>query len=324
MQYNYEELKQKFVSHLKTSPLHGETPVLYEAANYILGLGGKRIRPILVLMAYNLYKDEVDEVLNAALGIEIFHNFTLVHDDILDEARFRRSKETVHVKYGLNRAILSGDLMFIYVYKLFNDYLSHKNFKTIFEVFNNTGIKICEGQEMDMNFESRIDVSIEEYLTMISYKTAVLLGCALQIGALMGDASIEESEHLYHFGLNLGIAFQLQDDKLDVFGEVEKVGKVKGGDILQNKKTYLYLKALELADQNQKNRLIQLYTSKTEDKEKVKEVTKLFRNLHVEEYSNQLQEAYQTLAFSHLDAVGLGSSVEQLRKVSELLLNRKS
>lgn len=324
MQYSYREIKDKFDLFLIESPLTGETVKLYEAANYILRIGGKRIRPVMVLMAYNLYKKEVEDAMYAALAVELFHNFTLVHDDIMDKATLRRTHKTVHEKYGVNKAILCGDLMLIHVYELLQKYLGYEQFSELFNSLNQTGIQICQGQEMDMEFENRTDVSIEDYLKMVSYKTAVLLAYSLQCGALLGGASKKDSLHLYQFGLNLGIAFQLQDDILDVFGITESVGKIKGGDILQNKKTYLYLKALELGDKNQKERLINLYSIDKNRDKKIKEVTDIFKAVHVEEYSNQLQEAYQQLAFSHLDAIEMNVSGAELKKLCMQLLNRTS
>lgn len=324
MTFSYQEIKEKFESHLIKYPLDGEPPLLYEAANYIMAIGGKRIRPVLVLMAYNLFNDHVDNALNAALAVEVLHNFTLVHDDILDQATLRRTHATVHEKYGMDRAILSGDLMLIHVYKLLENYLGHPHFPEIYSGMNKIGIQICEGQDYDMLFEDRNDVNIDEYIKMISFKTAVLLGYSLQAGALLGGANKKDSEHLYQFGLNLGLAFQLKDDLLDVFGDEQKVGKRKGGDILQNKKTYLYLKAIELADEKQRAQLIKLYSVKTESEDKVESVIRIFRDLHVAEYSSQLQEAYQLLAFSHLDAINKGNRAEPLKNLCDLLLNRKS
>src|ERR1700761_9383330 len=223
---------------------------LYEPISYILSIGGKRMRPALLLMACDLFGGDVDDALAPALAIEVFHNFTLMHDDIMDNAPLRRGRTTVHERWNKNVAILSGDVMLIEGYKLMMQVKDHL-LRQILDIFNNTAVDVCEGQQIDMEFEQRNDVTIKEYINMIRLKTAVVLGGALKIGALLGGASTKDANLLADFGVNLGLAFQLQDDILDVYGNPEKFGKQVGGDIIANKKTYLLLKALELADETQ-------------------------------------------------------------------------
>ena len=217
---------------------------LYNPMRYILGLGGKRLRPVLVLMSAEIFEADYKNALDAALAIEIFHNFSLVHDDIMDDAPLRRGKETVHERWDINTGILSGDAMLINAYQLFENYQS-EIFQELAKLFSKTAMQVCEGQQYDIDFESRDDVSIEDYLKMIEYKTAVLVGASLQMGAIVANTSEANKQSVYEFGRLLGIAFQLQDDYLDAFGDPETFGKQSGGDIIENKKTFLYLKSLE-------------------------------------------------------------------------------
>src|ERR1700712_847762 len=231
-----------------TFPLHPAE--LYEPIKYILSIGGKRMRPALLLMACDLFGGDVDEALAPALAIEVFHNFTLMHDDIMDNAPLRRGRTTVHERWNQNVAILSGDVMLIEGYKLMMQ-VEDRILRQVLDIFNDTAVGVCEGQQLDMEFESRDVVDIDEYITMIRLKTAVVLGVALKIGALIGGAPQQDADLLSRFGEQLGVAFQLQDDILDVYGDPEKFGKQVGGDIISNKKTYLLIKALELADEKQ-------------------------------------------------------------------------
>ena len=221
---------------------------LYEPVKYILSLGGKRMRPVLALMGNEMFDGNVDDCVTSALGIEVFHNFTLLHDDIMDNAPLRRGEATVHEKWNTNAAILSGDVMFVQAFTLVTS-CKPEHLRAIIDIFNVTAIEVCEGQQLDMEFETREDVSLEEYLEMIRLKTSVLVGCSLEIGAVLANASKEDAKKLYDFGMNLGMAFQIKDDLLDVFGDAEVFGKQVGGDILANKKTYLLLKALEDGDE---------------------------------------------------------------------------
>lgn len=296
---------------------------LYEPLDYILSLGGKRIRPVLTLMACEMMNGSIEEALPAAYAIEIFHNFSLIHDDIMDCAPLRRGKETVHTKYDVNTGILSGDAMLIYAYQYLAKY-QDALVPAMVRNFTETSILVCEGQQLDMDFEQRSDVDIPEYIEMITNKTAVLLAEALRMGALVAGASDHALQHFYDFGRNVGIAFQMQDDILDTYGENHKVGKQKGGDIIQGKKTYLYLKALELSTPDQRTYLETLYEDQEMDKqEKVTKVMEIFDELHVRVYADQVKEAYRDLAYSHLDTIDTGGNdTTILRQLAQYLLDR--
>ena len=267
--------REEFLAHLRTSVAVKEPQNLYEPIDYILQLGGKRLRPVLTLIAADLFGGDYRKALPAAAAVEVFHNFSLVHDDIMDNASLRRGKATVHQKWNSNIAILSGDAMLICAYRLLENY-PPDTFAALAKLFSKTALEVCEGQQWDMDFETQAQVSIPQYLQMIRYKTAVLVGAALQMGAIIAGASIENQRLIYDFGVTIGLAFQLQDDYLDTFGD-EAFGKKIGGDILENKKTILYLKALDLADEAQRNTLIAQYTTLEENDEKIAIVTQLFR-----------------------------------------------
>lgn len=260
---------------------YGHAPEsLYEPIRYIMSLGGKRLRPILVLLSYQLFRDDIEEVVDQSLAVEVFHNFTLMHDDIMDEAPLRRGKATVHEKWNGNTAILSGDVMLVKAYEMLLD--AKGDMKAIFQAFNACAAGVCEGQQFDMDFEQTAEVSEKRYLQMIQLKTAVLLGFSLQLGAMMAEKDKNISDALYAMGVDLGIGFQLKDDLLDVYGDQEKFGKQVGGDILANKKTFLLLKALELASDQQRKEL-NLWLSQTDadPKAKVAAVTKLYDQLNI-------------------------------------------
>lgn len=283
---------------------------LYHPVVYTLNMGGKRIRPVLLLMAYNLYKENIEHARNSAIAIEMFHNFTLLHDDIMDNADLRRNYETVHLKYSNEAAILSGDAMSILSYEYINKCES-KNYREIFQVFTRTALQICEGQQYDMDFETRDDVTVEEYLKMIGLKTAVLLAASLKIGVLEADGTMEDANNLYNFGYNLGMAFQLQDDLLDSFGDTNSFGKNIGGDIVSNKKTFLMLKALELAKGEKQQELLDLISLKEfKREEKIEKVKNIYKDLGVVKLSQQKMEEYYELAIMHLDRL----DVEKSRK----------
>ncbi|NNF35676.1 MAG: polyprenyl synthetase family protein [Saprospiraceae bacterium] len=285
---------------------------LYDPVRYIMNTPGKRIRPSLGMLGCELFGGSSDDALPVALAVEVFHNFTLVHDDIMDDADIRRGKESVHVKYGNSNAILSGDAMMILSYDILKNY-QDKVFTPLVKVLTETGLGLCEGQQSDMNFEEMEYVSIEDYLIMIEKKTSILLGASLKMGSIVGGAGQEDQEHLYQFGKYIGIAFQIHDDMLDVFGDDQKVGKIRCGDIINNKKTYLYLKALELADADQKSTLLSYYSHAPSDPtEKINKVLSIFKSLVVEEYANQLKEAYLHLGKSHLQAVNGNENVKTL------------
>jgi len=310
------EFENRFSGNL---PFPSQPDTLYDPCRYLLAIGGKRIRPVLCLMAGELFGDITEDAWNAAAAIELFHNFTLIHDDIMDKAPLRRGQPTVHHKYGLTAGILSGDVMCIFAY----DQLAKvkKSLPQVMQVFNRTAIEVCEGQQLDMDFEARTDVGIEEYINMITLKTSVLLACSLKIGALTGGALGDNAGKLYEFGRNLGIAFQLQDDYLDAFGETEKLGKQNGGDIIANKKTYLLLKAMENADAAQRVQIGQLMNEGAENK--VQQMLGLFTATGAGEACKTAVAHYSNLAFSSLEEVAVPSSrKKQLLELAEYLLVR--
>lgn len=289
----------------------GEHPAeLYHPIRYVLDCGGKRIRPILVLAACNLFHDKIENAIGPALAIEVFHNFTLMHDDIMDNADIRRNRPTVHRKWNQNIAILSGDAMLIKAYGLILQ-SPHDQLHNILDLFNQTAIEVCEGQQLDMNFENRMDVTEDEYIEMIRLKTSVLLAASLKMGAFCASASQSEAQKLYDFGLKLGIAFQLQDDFLDTFGETSKLGKNIGGDIVANKKTYMLIKALELAEGEVKHKLDHLLTDKTISNQlKIESVIDIFTTLDIHLMVKKKMEYYFNQAMDSLNSV----EVAQARK----------
>jgi geranylgeranyl diphosphate synthase type II len=283
---------------------------LLEPVDYILSLGGKRIRPAIAVWINHLYDGQAENGLKAALAIEMFHNFSLVHDDIMDEAPLRRGKETVHKKWNNNTAILSGDAMLVLVYQILSE-LENTSLKEVLELFNTSALNVCEGQQLDMDFEDLDSIAINDYLTMIGLKTGDLLGASFAMGALLAKASKEDVDHLYAFGKLTGIAFQLQDDILDLFGEQAKVGKQIGGDIIANKKTCLWIRAFEKADENQKGALNNMVEERDPDK-KVKAALTLFQSLGVKEEANALKEKHQEEAFEHLSKTSLSQDKKEL------------
>jgi geranylgeranyl diphosphate synthase type II len=297
---------------------------LYEPIEYILALGGKRMRPALLLMACDLFGGDVEAALPPALAIEVFHNFTLMHDDIMDNAPIRRGKVTVHEKWNSNVAILSGDVMLIEGYKLMMK-VRENILRQVLDIFNATAVGVCEGQQLDMTFETSDNIAIEEYINMIRLKTAVVLGGALKIGALIGEAEMKDAELLCDFGESIGIAFQLQDDILDVYGNPEKFGKQVGGDIISNKKTYLLIKALELAGGLEGEELQRWITVKRfNNAEKVTAVTDIYNRINVRQYAETEMQAYAEKAFEALDKISLPEESKQyLRDFADGLLVRE-
>lgn len=297
---------------------------LYDPIAYTLSLGGKRIRPVLTLMACNLYTDELEKALPPALGIEIFHNFTLLHDDIMDRAELRRGKPTVHLKWNDNTAILSGDVMQIAAYQQVTE-APAAVLKPVLDLFSRTAVEICEGQQYDMEFENREAVSAEEYIEMIRLKTAVLLGCALKTGAIIGGADEDDLQHLYSFGENIGLAFQLMDDILDVYGDEKTFGKKIGGDILCNKKTYLLIHALNKATGDTARRLDELLKgSAATPEEKIRLVTAIYDNLEVKKIAVDAMDDYYQRAISHLEKVKVADERKNsLLQLAQNLMNRK-
>lgn len=297
---------------------------LYEPIQYIMSLGGKRIRPLMLLHTHKIFGGDVESVLPLAAAVEVFHNFTLMHDDIMDNASMRRGHATVHEKYDVNTAILSGDLMLIQAYGLIGKCADSPAYANIMATFNEMSVQLCEGQQLDVDFEARDHVEIDEYIHMITYKTSVLIAAAMKMAALHAGASEQDQEHIYQFGKYIGIAFQMQDDILDSFGEKASVGKRIGGDILEGKKTYLYIKSLELADDKQKAELISLMKDPhIEDQRKIDDVLKIFNGTHVRVYADQLKEAYRDLAFSHLAAINIDEKDRAgLKEFGQYLLDR--
>ncbi len=319
------ELQELVSTRIKEKKYSKYPEQLYDPLDYIMGLGGKRMRPVLVLLAHHLYSDNHEEAIEAAIAVETFHNFSLIHDDIMDAAPIRRGKPTVHEKWNQNTAILSGDVMLIEAYELFVNY-PKEILPSLLKIFNRTAIQVCEGQQIDMLFETQANVRIEEYIHMIELKTAVLLGCSLEIGAIIANAPNEEVKMLYEFGRLMGIAFQLQDDYLDVYANPEKFGKQVGGDIISNKKTFLWIEAHNLANPAQLAELkhwesIQVF--KAEDK--VAAITKIYNELNIPQLTEQKIKEYADQAFSILEKVkGKESVKELLVKMAEDLLVRES
>lgn len=318
-----DEIKNVFEEYLIKNKFSGQPETLYEPINYILSLKAKRARPVMLLLGHQIFDANLDKAFPAALAIEVFHNFTLVHDDIIDDAPIRRGQEAIHMKYGINKAILSGDVMMILSNQLLNSVeLDDKSY--ILNQFDKAAVAICEGQQFDTDFETSVDVAIEDYIEMIRKKTAVLLGVSLQIGALIGGASREDAQKIYNFGEQFGISFQIHDDLLDAFGDQEKVGKQTGGDILQGKKTYLYLKALDLLEGQEKVDFINVYSS---DKSvgKIETIKSKLKSNGVDEYARQLRDAYHDLAFSHLNQLTHNKeAIEKLVEYSNLFIHRES
>ena len=300
-----------------------EPSELYEPINYILDLRGKRLRPIMVLMACDMFGGNLEGAIKPALAVEFFHNFSLIHDDIMDRAPLRRGKATVHTKYGVNTAILSGDALLVQSYRMFED-LPSDLFKKCVSLFSQTAALLCEGQQYDMNFETQQDVDFHEYIRMITGKTAVLCACALELGAITAGAGAEDAENLHEFGKHLGIAFQLRDDYLDLFGNQKEVGKKTGGDIYENKKTILYIFAFQKADSNQKKELEYWFSQNTEGEEKLRCVTQIFNELGIGGECMKLIQKHHSLALEYLEKIPLGKEKKQdLIDLSEYLLVRK-
>jgi len=320
----YNKIKHRVNNALKNLTLDKPPVKLYEPIKYIISLGGKRLRPVLLLAANEMFGGAEKAAMPAALGLEIFHNFTLLHDDIMDEAAFRRGQATVHKKWDSNIAILSGDTMFALAYQQFHSLSPLENFAEILQTFTNTAIEVCEGQQYDMDFETSEIVTIPQYVEMIRLKTAVLLGCSLKIGALTAGANTHQANLLYDFGVNIGQAFQLKDDYLDAFGDYEKFGKKIGGDIATNKKTYLYLKCLELANKNDREILIRNYQeANIESDKKIKDALGLFEKYDVKKHITVAMEKYFVLAVDLMKSVEASETNKtELLKYTEWLYKR--
>ena len=319
--YQYQE----FISDYLQSQYETKEPRnLYEPIHYILGLGGKRMRPVLTLMSAELFDADYKLALPAALAVEVFHNFSLVHDDIMDDAPLRRGNETVHEKWNINTAILSGDAMLILAYQYFEKY-NTEVFRALAKLFSKTALEVCEGQQWDVDFETREDVTIAQYLKMIEYKTAVLVAAAMKMGAIVAETSKENADLIYDFGLNLGLAFQLQDDYLDAFGNPETFGKQVGGDIIENKKTYLYLKAIEFSSDEDKKQLMHLFSIQPEDSsDKIESVKTIFNTSGASAATQKAIQEYTLKAFETLRNVSIDNERKDiLRSFGENLMGRK-
>ena len=295
---------------------------LYEPIKYILSLDAKRIRSIALLISHHLYNKDYSQALSAALAIEMFHNFTLIHDDIMDKASLRRNSKTVHEKWDNNIAILSGDALLVKSYMMLSD-INSKNRNKVIDRFSNAAMIVCEGQQMDMDFETTNNISIDDYLIMIEKKTSALFASSFEIGALIGGAKTSDQKLIYKFGLNLGIAFQLQDDLLDLYSNSTKFGKKVGGDIIANKKTFLYLKSLQLANENQKDELIKLYSKNEMDEvNKIEKVKAIFNNLNIVDITKKKIDSYHHNAINCLNKIST-TKKDALNYFVELLDKRE-
>ena len=319
---SFLELAQQFETKFNVRHFPKEPQTLYDAAQYILAIGGKRVRPVCVLMGNELFADINQDAWQVAAAIELFHNFSLIHDDIMDKAPLRRGMQTVHAKYGDATALLAGDVMFAQAY----DYLTRIDLsyvQKIIKLFNQTSKEVCEGQQIDMDFEQMQNVGMEQYIQMITLKTSVLLAASLQLGAILGGAGEGNQQHIYSFGKNLGIAFQIQDDYLDAFGDPEKFGKQIGGDILSNKKTFLLLHALEVATANQKKEIDTLISTNPTDK--VEKMLTIYKDCKVDEWAKELKEKYYKTAIKNLEDVAvLDIRKKPLYELATYLMERES
>jgi len=320
---SFQDLIAQFSQYFEKQHFPEQPSKLYGAASHILEIGGKRIRPVLCLLGNELFDTLRQDAFEVGTAVELFHNFTLLHDDIMDKAPLRRGKATVHTVFGNSAAILAGDVMLINVYEHLNKVDPHYKQKII-SVFNKAAIEVCEGQQLDMDFEGMDPelVQYDDYVYMIGLKTSVLLAASLQLGAIIGGAGDGNQQHIYSFGKNIGIAFQIQDDYLDAFGDPEKFGKQQGGDILANKKTFLLLKALELCNSAQREELKKLLETSPADK--VERVLELFHSCKVDEWAEKEKERFQQLAFQSLDNIAvLSNRKTPLMELANYLLNRQ-
>ena len=319
---SFLELAQQFETKFNVRHFPKEPQTLYDAAQYILAIGGKRVRPVCVLMGNELFADINQDAWQVAAAIELFHNFSLIHDDIMDKAPLRRGMQTVHAKYGDATALLAGDVMFAQAY----DYLTRIDLsyvQKIIKLFNQTSKEVCEGQQIDMDFEQMQNVGMQQYIEMITLKTSVLLAASLQLGAILGGAGEGNQQHIYSFGKNLGIAFQIQDDYLDAFGDPEKFGKQIGGDILSNKKTFLLLHAIEVATANQKKEIDTLISTNPTDK--VEKMLTIYKDCKVDEWAKELKEKYYKTALKNLEDVAvLDIRKKPLYELATYLMERES
>ena len=309
---------------LENHPYNRQPESLYNPVRYVLEQGGKRIRPILMMLAYELYKDHPEDIILPAVGLETYHNYTLLHDDLMDNADMRRGNQTVHKKWDAHTAILSGDSMLVLAYRCMQQ-VSDNKLRPVLETFTETALQVGEGQQYDMDFEKRNDVSEEEYIEMIRLKTSVLLACALKMGALLADAPKEDTDNLYKFGEQMGLAFQLQDDYLDVYGDPKVFGKAVGGDITSNKKTYMLINAFNRANAHQREELIRWTTAKEFDKqEKILAVTQLYNEMNIDRLAQEKIACFFEQSRGYLDAVQVPEERKAyLREFAGRMMKRK-
>lgn len=317
------QYQEQFLLYLENHKIDKEPTTLYQPIDYILQLGGKRLRPVLTLMSAEVFDTEYSKALPAALAVEVFHNFSLIHDDIMDDAPLRRGKITVHEKWNINTGILSGDAMLILAYQYFEQY-EPTIFKSLLQLFSKTALEVCEGQQYDVDFETRDDVTIPEYLKMIEFKTAVLVAAAMKMGAIVAETSEENADLIYNFGLNLGLAFQLQDDYLDAFGNPETFGKQVGGDIIENKKTFLYLKSIELSELEEKEQLLHYFSIQPEDNStKINAVKEIFNSTGASAATQESIQDFTLKAFETLEKLSISEDKKAILKAfGENLMGR--
>ena len=322
--HSIPEYQEFIAAYLQEQSTIKEPKNLYEPIHYILQLGGKRMRPILTLMSAEVFNADYKKALPAALAVEVFHNFSLVHDDIMDDAPLRRGHTTVHEKWDINTGILSGDAMLILAYQYFEQY-EPLVFRALAKLFSKTALEVCEGQQWDVDFETRTDVAISDYLKMIECKTAVLVAAAMKMGAIIAETTPENADLIYEFGLNLGLAFQLQDDYLDAFGDPKTFGKQVGGDIIENKKTYLFIKAIEFASDAEKQQLLQLFSVHLDDNtEKIKTVKELFNTTGSTQATQNAIANFTEKAFEIVAKMTISSDKKEiLTQFGENLMKRK-
>ena len=318
--HSFKELSELFEERFNVRHFPEEPQKLYDASQYLLTAKGKRIRPVMCLMGNELFDEIKEDAYHVAAAIELFHNFTLVHDDIMDKAPLRRGLQTVHTKFGEPTALLAGDVMLVAAYEYLNK-ISVEYMHPVLNLFNTTAKKVCEGQQLDMNFEQDGDVDFDDYVRMIGLKTSVLLAASLQLGAILGGAGIGNQEHIYQFGKNLGIAFQIQDDYLDAFGDPKKFGKKPGGDIMANKKTFLLLQAMKVAPADQQKELKHLLSLENEDK--IKPILDIYKSCNVDEWAKELKQKYFSIALEHLEEVAVRTVRKKpLEELAEFLMER--
>lgn len=319
--HSFKELTHVFEEKFNVRHFPEYPKNLYDASQYLLTLGGKRIRPVMCLMGNELVDEINTDTWHVANAIELFHNFTLIHDDIMDKAPLRRGMQTVHTKYGEATALLSGDVMLVAAYECINK-ISSEYIHQILEIFNKTAKQVCEGQQLDMDFEKNDNVSFDDYVKMIGLKTSVLLAASLQLGAVLGGAGLGNQQHLYEFGKNLGIAFQVQDDYLDAFGDPEKFGKKHAGDITANKKTFLLIQALHAGSAAQVEELNELMLNNADDK--IERVISIYKSCNIDEWAKELKQNYMSIAMEHLEEIAvLSARKKPLKELAHYLLDRE-